>query len=160
AELAADVSAYLHGYPLLGRTNGWTYRAEKFVRRHKLAVAATTLLALSLAGFGVGMALLRQNANQERLRAEQERLKAERMATFLSEMFRAVTPEEARGRTVTARELLDRGASRVDKELAGEPTVRASLLYSIADAYLRLGMYDQAQGLADRSFTIRTEFLG
>jgi hypothetical protein len=55
------------------------------------------------------------------LRANQERLSAEREATFVADMFRAATPAEARGRTVTARELLDRGASRVDKEFASDP---------------------------------------
>jgi hypothetical protein len=67
------------------------------------------------------MAVLTLRANQERLRAGKERLSAEREATFLADMFRAATPAEARGRTVTARELLDRGASRVDKEFASDP---------------------------------------
>src|SRR5215469_4263417 len=98
------------------------------------------------------MAVLMQRANRERLRAERE-------TTFLADMFQAAKPEEARGRTVTARELLDRGASRVDKELASEPTVRASLLYAIADAYGRLGLYDQAQKLAERSFELRAQSL-
>ncbi|MBV9265764.1 MAG: tetratricopeptide repeat protein [Acidobacteriaceae bacterium] len=160
AELAADVSAYLNGYPLIARNNSWGYRARKFVSRHKLAAIAVMLLALSLIGFSGAMAVLTQRANQERLRAEKERLSAEREATFLADMFRAATPAEARGRTVTARELLDRGASRVDKELASEPMVRASLLYAIADAYGRLGLYDQAQKLAERSFKLRAQSLG
>jgi hypothetical protein len=54
-------------------------------------------------------------------------------------MFRAATSQEARVRTITARELLDRGSRRVDKELAGEPDVQASLLDSIAEAYSRFG---------------------
>jgi serine/threonine-protein kinase len=75
-------------------------------------------------------------------------------------MFRAATPDQSRGKSVTARELLDLGASRVDKELAGEPEARASLLYSIGDAYSQLGLYDQAQALAERSFKIRSQLLG
>jgi hypothetical protein len=153
AELAADVSAYLNGYPVIACNNSWGYRARKFVSRHKLAVITAMLLVLSFAGFSGAMAVLTQRANQERLRAERE-------ATFLADMFQAATPAQARGRTVTARELLDRGASRVDRELASEPVVRASLLYSIADAYGRLGLYDQAQKLAERSFELRVQSLG
>jgi len=67
---------------------------------------------------------------------------AEHAAGFFAEMFRAAMPEQARGRTVTAREPLDSGASRGDKELGGEPKVLPSLLYSIADAYSRLGVYE------------------
>jgi serine/threonine-protein kinase len=153
AALASDVDAYLNGYPLRAHGGGWGYRAGKLVRRHKLIVGSLTLLALSLTGFIAGMAVLTQRANRERLRAEHA-------ATFLAEMFRAATPQEARGRTVTARELLDRGADRVDKELTREPAVQASLLYSIADAYSRLGIYDRARDLAQRSYSIRARAVG
>jgi serine/threonine-protein kinase len=153
AALASDLSSHLHGYPLMARSGEWGYRAGKFVRRHRMVVGAVTLLVLSLAGFSIRMAVLTERANRERL-------KAERAATFMAGMFRAATPQEARGRALTARELLDRGASRVDKELAGEPVVRAFLLYSIADAYSRLGLYDQAKELAGASYKIRVWALG
>jgi serine/threonine-protein kinase len=156
AQLAADVAAYLNGYPVIARHKSRTYRARKFVRRHKVGVLTATLLILTLSSFSVGMGVLKQRAYDERLTAEQDRVMAEHAAAFLAEMFRAATPEEARGRTITARELLDRGASRVDKELGGAPKIRASLLYSIADAYSRLGLYDQAQGLARRSYKLRS----
>lgn len=153
AEIAADVSAYLRGYPLQAGNASWRYRAGKFVQRHKLGVAAAISIAFLLTAFSVTMAVLTQRANQERFAAE-------RAAAFLAEMFRAATPGQAKGNTVTARELLDRGASRVDTELAGEPGVRASLLYSIADAYSQLGLYDHAKELAERSLKIRTQLLG
>src|SRR5262249_11496669 len=132
AELSADVSAFIQGYPVLARTGDWGYRAGKFVRRHKVVVAVATALAVSLAALRTGMAIPTARANNERLGAEHT-------AKFLADMFRAATPREARGRTISARELLDRGVGRVDKELAGEPTIQASLLYSIADAYSQLG---------------------
>jgi serine/threonine-protein kinase len=151
--LARDVFAYMSGYPVFANRGGCGYRAGKFVRRHRLMVAGIALFVLSLAGFGAGMAVLKQ-------RAYRERLKEERAATFLAEMFRAATPQEARGRTVTARELLDRGSERLDKELNGDPEVRASLLYNIGDAYLRLGLYDRAKELAERSYKLRKQVLG
>jgi tetratricopeptide (TPR) repeat protein len=151
--LARDVFAYLNGYPVFARTGGLGYRARKFVLRHKLMVGGLALFAISLTGFSIEMAVLTRRANREQL-------KAERAAIFLANMFRAATPQEARGRTITARELLDRGTQRVDQELAGEPEVRASLLYSIADAYSRLGLYDKARGLAERSYNIRRQILG
>jgi serine/threonine-protein kinase len=160
AELGADVAAYLNGYPLRARPSGWSYRAGKFIRRHKLGVTAAVSVALLLSASSVTMAVLTKRANQERFVAEQERRKAERAAAFLGDMFQAATPDQARGKTVTARELLDSGAIRVDKELAAEPEVRASLLYSIADAYSQLGVYDRAQELAERSFKTRTQSLG
>jgi len=153
AELAADVSAYLNGYPVIACSKSWVYRARKFISCHKLAAITAMLLALSLAGFSGAMAVLTPRANQERLRAKRE-------ATFLADIFQAAKPAEERGRMVTARELLDRGVSRLVKELAGQPVVRASLLYAIADAYCQLGLYDQAQKLAQRSFELRAQWLG
>jgi serine/threonine-protein kinase len=153
SELARDVFAYLNGYPVFANRGGWGYRAGKFVRRHKLMVAGIAVFVLSLAGFGAGMTVLKE-------RAYRERMKEEKAATFLAEMFRAATPQEAKGRTVTVRELLDRGSERVDKELNGDPEVRAFLLYSIGDAYLRLGLYDRAKELAEKSCKLRKQVLG
>jgi len=48
----------------------------------------------------------------------------------------------------------------VGKELNGDPEVRACLFYSIGDAYLRLGVYDRASELAERSYKLRKEVLG
>jgi serine/threonine-protein kinase len=153
AALANDVSAHLHGYPVAAHGGGWRYHAGKLVRRHKLIVASLALVALSLAGFSTGMAMLTQRANRERLGAEHA-------AAFLADMFRAATPQEARGKPITARELLDRGADRVEKELTREPEVQASLLFSIADAYSRLGVYDRSRDLAERSYILRTRVMG
>jgi serine/threonine-protein kinase len=151
--LASDVSAYLERRPILARGGGWRYRAGKFVRRHKLVATSLTLLVLSLISFTIAMTVQLRHTDRERL-------KAARAAEFLAEMFQASTPQEARGRAITARELLDRGSQRVEKELAAEPEVRASLLYSIGDAYARLGLYRQARDLAGKSYTIRVKALG
>ena len=153
AQLAADVDAYLEGYPLAARTSHWSYRAERFVHRHRAGVAITVAAALALIGFSIGMGLLARRANRQQLVARRE-------ATFLSEMFRAVTPEAARGRTITARELLDLGAKRADAELVSEPEVRASLLQSIANAYRSLGVYDEGLAVAQRSHELQTRLYG
>jgi eukaryotic-like serine/threonine-protein kinase len=63
--LAADVKAYLTGYPVNARTDTWKYRSGKFVRRHKIAVAAALIVALALVGFSIGMGLLAKRAARE-----------------------------------------------------------------------------------------------
>jgi serine/threonine-protein kinase len=153
AQLAADVRAYLEGYPLAARTGNFTYRARKFVHRHKLGVAAAVSAVLTLIGFSIAMGVLAR-------RATREQELAQRQAQFLSDMFQASTPEQARGRTVSARDLLDRGAARIDRELAGEPEVRASLLENIAGAYNSLGVLDQAETLAQRSYDLKVRLNG
>ena len=153
AQLSADVRAYLEGYPLLARTDHWTYRSRKFVRRHRFGVAAGLAMVLALAGFSTAMGVLAR-------RATREQEIAQRQAQFLADMFHASTPEQARGSTITARDLLDRGALRVDSEFAAEPEVRASLLENIATAYQSLGVLDQAEKLAERSYNLRSRIAG
>jgi serine/threonine-protein kinase len=153
AALAGDVQAYLTGYPVHARVDTWKYRSGKFVRRHKTAVAAAALMALALIGFSIGMGLLAKSASRERLAAQRE-------AQFLEGIFEAATPDRTRGQQITARELLDQGAQRVDRELASDPRLRATMLDNIGRSYLRLGLYDQAEPLLQRAYELRKKTLG
>jgi eukaryotic-like serine/threonine-protein kinase len=153
AQLSADVDAYLGGRPVSATRDSWHYRGSKFVRRHKAAVGLASLAALTLTGFSMGMGLFARRAIREQLQSNQE-------AQFLSGMFQAATPEEAQGRTITARELLDKGALRVDHDLASVPQVRAAMLDNIASAYRSLGIYDQAQLLMQRAYQLNGQVLG
>ena len=151
--LASDVKAYLAGYPVHARTDAWTYRSGKFIHRHKAGVAAAIIVAVALIGFSIGMGLLAKRASQERLTAQRE-------SQFLEGIFEAATPDQARGRQITARELLDEGAKRVDRELAGDPGLQGTMLYNIGRAYGALGSYDQAESLLSRAYALRKKALG
>ena len=151
--LASDVKAYLTGYPVHARTDAWTYRSGKFIHRHKAGVAAAIIVAVALIGFSIGMGLLAKRASQERLTAQRE-------SQFLEGIFEAATPDQARGRQITARELLDEGAKRVDRELAGDPGLQGTMLYNIGRAYGALGSYDQAESLLSRAYALRKKALG
>ena len=146
-QFSADVEAYLEGYPLQAHTASWGYEASMFVRRHKAAVAVAALFLLALTGFGIAMGVMARRADRQRQTAERER-------EFLAAMFQSATPEVARGETITARMLLDRGARRIDHELAAEPQARASLLQTIAAAYRSLGSFPEAQKLAEESLKL------
>jgi len=160
AALSADVQAHLEGYPVHARTDTWSYRGGKFVRRHRVAVALAAAMAVALVAFSLGMAWLARRATQARVVAEQQRFTAQREAEFLTSIFQAATPEEARGQTITARDLLDRGVKRIDNELAAEPETQATMLESIGNAYYRLGDYDQAQPLLERASVLRARIGG
>jgi len=82
--LADDIDRYLTGQPVLARKSSLAYHAEKFVRRHSLAVTATVLILISLLG-GIAVAVsqarraenARRIAEMQRGIAEQERQRAE-----------------------------------------------------------------------------------
>jgi eukaryotic-like serine/threonine-protein kinase len=153
AALADDVKAYLTGYPVQARTLTWKYRSVKFVRRHKAAATAAAIVALALVGFSAGMGLLAKRATRERLAAQKE-------AQFLEGIFEATTPDQTQGQQITARELLDQGSKRVDRELAGDPELQGTMLNAIGNAYSALGSYPQAEDLLERAYALRSKTLG
>src|SRR6185436_8376004 len=62
---------------------------------------------------------------------------------------------EARGNTVTVREALDRGAARIDHELAAQPATRATLLDAVGRVYHNLGLYGRSGELLARAAELR-----
>ncbi|MBK7928190.1 MAG: serine/threonine protein kinase [Bryobacterales bacterium] len=136
--LSEDVRRFLAGETVeAARSSRW-YAAKKFVRRNKLAVAAGAMVVVMLAGVAVSMSLLAA-------RAERERRLAEQSAAFLRSMFQNADPHMAPGRMLTARDLMDRGSERMQKELAGQPYLQGQLLDTMVAAYKNLGEYERAE---------------
>lgn len=138
--LAEDIRRHLAGLPVLARKGGRAYRARKFLRRNPLSLAlAAMAIAAVVAGF---VATLRQAA-----RAREEMQRAEAVEAFLAGLFDAADPRRAQGRSLTDRELLERGAMRVRTELVSNPLLQEKLASVIADVYLTLGDYKEAESL-------------
>jgi serine/threonine protein kinase len=150
--LAADLEAWLAGYPVQARPATWSYVAARYVRRHRWAIGAAAVALLALIGFSAGMTLLKQRADRQQIIAAQQ-------AEFLSGMFHAATPDVARGKQLTVREMLDLGAQRAEQQ-TGDSEVRASLLLSIGWSYRWLGYYEQALRLAKQSYAIQSRIYG
>jgi serine/threonine-protein kinase len=162
-----DIGRYLRGLPVRARKPTPAYRAAKFVRRHAVAVAAAGLAAVLLAAFGVATAVQsariareRDIAERERALAQRERATAQRVSAFLVDLFRVSDPGEARGNSVTAREVLDKGAARVAEELKDEPEIRATLMDTIGNVYRNLGLLKQATPLVEGALATRRTTLG
>ncbi len=165
--LADDVERYLTHRPVAAGPPGFWYRTRKFVRRRRGTVAAGLLLALALVGGFIARSVEAARANraaaeaeQARLAAESARAETEKVADYLVGLFSEADPENSRGREITARELLDRGAARIRGELDETPVVRARLLHTIAGVYQRLGLYNEARPLAVEALALREKALG
>src|SRR5262249_58954410 len=109
------------------------------VRRHRLAVAAAALLVLTLIAGTVGTTAGMLRARRAEAAARTEAATAERYSQFLVDMFETAAPEQSKGRDITAREILERGAARIRTELANEPLLEARLLATIGCVFNRLG---------------------
>ena len=143
-ELAADVKRYGSGAPVVARHDTWHYRAQKFVRRHSVGVAAGGALALLLAAFAASMAVQMRRVAQTQAVAEEERQRSGEMAQFLVGLFDDSDPSEARGEKMTAHEILERGAERI-ATLKNQPEEQATLMETIGRTYLSLGSSDKAR---------------
>jgi len=154
-ELAADISRHLRDEPVLAGPPSARYRVKKFVRRHTLGVAAGVFVVLALILGVAGIALGLVRAREAERVASQEAETATQISDFLIGLFEVSDPSEAKGETITAREILDQGAGRIRRELNDEPLVQARLMSTMGQVYESLGLYDEAQGLEEESLAIR-----
>ena len=152
-QLAADVRRHLTGLPVSARRDIWTYRAHKFVRRHRVGVAAVVVIVLLLAASTVTTQL--QSA-----RIARERDTAAQVSGFLVDLFNGADPYGSAGREVTARVLLDSGAARVARDLTEQPAIRAHLMATMGRAYYGLGRYGEARRLLEQALALRQTTLG
>ncbi len=153
AELAADVERHLAHLPVVASPPSPIYRAHKFFRRNLAWVVPTALMVLALLGGLVARTREAERANRE---AEASR----QISEFLIELFEVSDPGEARGSTITAREILGRGAERIRGELVGQPLTHARLLDTIGKVYSQLGLYEPAAPLLEEALGLRQQHLG
>jgi serine/threonine-protein kinase len=147
-QLADDLRRYLDGRPVRARPDTLAYRTARFVGRHRAGTASALALAALTVFYGVRITV-------ESGRARREAQRATQVAEFLKDLFRVSNPEQAQGRTLTARDLLDSGAERVAGELAGQPETQAELMGVIGEVYLGLGLYAEAGTQLERGLALR-----
>lgn len=132
-------------------------RQRDLARRQRklLAIAvAASIGAVVLAGLSVFAFLSRNEAIRARTLAEQKSLTAQRTSQFMLSLFAVNDPSEARGNSITAREILDRGADQIKSQLKQEPIVRAELLTTLGDVYGNLGLFRPSAELLEEAVAV------
>lgn len=157
---ADDLERYLGGFPVHARASSYRYRAAKFAKRHKFAVAAATLVLLLILSFSVGMAWLARRLEQQRNQARVQLQRSERVSQLLEEVFGGADPNSAANKNASARELLDRGTAAATKRLEKDPEVQAALYATLGHIYDNLGEIDQAENLMRQSLALRRKIYG
>ncbi len=160
SELAADVRRYLQHEPVLARPASLSYRFQKYVRRHRIAVSAATALVFLLAAFGVNETVQLRRITLERDHAARERDRANRITDFMTGMFKVSDPSEARGNSITAREILDKASKNISTGLARDPQLQAQMAATMGKVYASLGLYPQSQSLLEESVGVSRRALG
>ncbi len=153
--LADDLERHLRGEPVQARPASRWYLAERWVRRHKAesAIAVALLVAalggayaqvLVLLALGVGAVVALWQRNRALRQAELARAalaRAEQVKNFIASIFTQAVPRAGHGGAVTAVDLLQAAARRVDADLAAQPEVAAELGALIGTSFNDLGDY-------------------
>jgi serine/threonine protein kinase len=153
SELAADLRRYLNHEPVIARPASAPYRLRKYIRRHRVAVSVATALLLLLAAFSIVQAVQLRRITRERDRAT-------RITDFMTGMFKVSDPSEARGNSITAREILDKASKDIKTGLAKDPEVQSQMMSVMSRTYAGLGLYAQAYDLAKGALDSRLSRLG
>ena len=160
-QLREDVARHLAGRPVLARPDDARYRLGKFLGRHRwevsVAAAGLALLLFLSATFTLRLASERDRTRAQAAAAEEQRRRAEEVVGFLMGLFNASNPMVSSGETMTVREILDRGAARIEHRLAGQPATQARLMLTIGQIYHDLGNYERARELARASLDLRRQ---
>ena len=160
SELGADILRHGRREPVSAGPPSGVYRLRKFVSRHRVGVGAAAALVaavlLGIAGTTVGLVRARR-AESEALREAEV---ARQVSDFLVGIFEVSDPNEARGNTITAREVLDKGAKAVRAKLEGQPLVKGRFMGTIGMIYRNLGLYPEASSLLEEAQRVLERDLG
>ncbi len=166
--LALDVQRYLANEPILARPPSKLYKLQKTVQRNRLLFAGVGVIALLLVSglIVVSMSLAgehrsRREAEIAQLKAEAASSKSQQVTKFLEDMLNGVEPSVALGRDTTMlREILNRTADRVGKEMTNQPAIEAELLSMLGTLYEQIGNYDRAEEIHRSALAIRRNLFG
>jgi serine/threonine protein kinase/Tfp pilus assembly protein PilF len=153
AALAEDIRHYLDNEPIIARAPSTFYQLQKLVARHRVGAAFSAALLLVLIGSSIALFI---QARRIQRQAETTR----RVSQFMVDLFKGSDPGQARGRTLTVREVLESGAKRVSSELKDEPAVQSQLQATIGTVFRSLSSYQEARAELEASLATRKRLYG
>jgi serine/threonine-protein kinase len=152
AEFADDLRRYLDQQPVKARPSSVWYRAGKFVRRHRAAVAFGAAVAVALAGT-TGFALIQMR----RARAERnEALRSARREAAMSEL-QGVLAGDTRGADGKPLDMAGRIRLATDiltRRFRTDPWIVASVMIDLSGRFLESGDPDSQLAMLHRAAAI------
>jgi eukaryotic-like serine/threonine-protein kinase len=130
--LADDLRRYLRNEPISARPDTFSYRAVKFVRRNRMAVALATLAIVATAAGVVGTLIQARTARAQRDFALRQLVRAQSTIEFNEFLLSDAAPS---GKPFTVNELLGRAENVLARQHAADDTSRVELMVVIGDQY-------------------------
>jgi serine/threonine protein kinase/tetratricopeptide (TPR) repeat protein len=166
SEFAADIRRYLNHETVLAVPPSLAYRARKFSRRHRAALATGVAFAVVLVAATVISVRQSIRASRAAVVAEREAATAEAVNDFLQKDLLAQAGASAQSELGTkpdpdlkVRTALDRAAERIEGRFTKQPELEASIRDTIGQAYLDLGLFSPAHEQLERALKLRQQEL-
>jgi eukaryotic-like serine/threonine-protein kinase len=160
SELAADIQRYVRHEPVVARPLSAGYRVRKYMRRHRVGLAAASAVGLAIL-IAAGISI------REGIRANREAAVAQAVNDFLQNDVLAQAGVSAQSGPATmpnpdlnVRTALDRAAERIEGKFSRQPEVEASIRDTMALAYEDLGLFPKARKQMERALELRRRTLG
>lgn len=147
SQLAADVANYLANRPVSARPATLLYRSRKYIRRHVAGVAAAFGALVLLVAFAIMQTV-------ELRRITRERDRADSVTELMTSMFKVSDPSEARGNTITAREILDKSSQEFSNSVTKDPELQTQMLTTMGNVYVGLGLFSRARSMFEAAIKI------
>jgi eukaryotic-like serine/threonine-protein kinase len=149
--LADDLRHYRRNEPISARPDTIAYRAAKFVRRNRTAVALASLAVVaSLTGI-IGILIQARNARIERDFALRQVERSSALNGFHEFLLSDAAPS---GKPLTIHGLLGRAERIIARRHAANDPNRVELMVSIGRQYLDLDVADRARELLDGAYRL------
>lgn len=159
-QLSTDLQRHLGGLPVTAAPDHLGYRLKKSLLRHRLVTAVAAMLLVAIVGFGLSMAVLAGSVARERDRMAAERERADQVSRFLGRMFQVSYPNEMRGNTAMARDLLRQAVRDAGPRFARQPRVLATVWWTLGEAFRNLAIPSEAIPLLERALALQNENYG
>jgi serine/threonine-protein kinase len=151
AALAEDIQRYLTNQPISVRPDSFSYRATKFVRRHRKATALATLAVSATLAGTAGTLIQARNVRLQRDFALRQLARAFNTIEFNEFLLSEAAPS---GKPFTVNELLKRAENTLARQGSGDEISRVELLAAIGDQYSTLDQASDARRVLEQAHTL------
>ncbi len=135
--------------------------ACKYIARHKIEVGAAIIVIIAVIIGLTGTTISMIRATKAEAIALEEAANTDRhVSDFMIGLFEVSDPNATKGDTITAREILDKGAERVNTELSDQPLIQTRLMSTIGLVYYNLSLFEQAEKVLEEALAIKKEEFG
>jgi serine/threonine protein kinase len=155
--IADDIERHLALEPIRFGSDRFSYRASKFIRRHRLRVTAVTLILFAVIS---AVSVYTVQVRKERELAQLEAAKSAQNAQLLGRFFENWDPDAADRGAVNSHSVVRDAVARAESELRDQPEMLAAALSVLGDLLTSLHQTSAADSLLARALNMQERRYG